>query len=74
MDVREFQEGLKYVTKSINQIAGQHVLAATGLIYDSNYDGLNTLYNLLTKELEYLVDGQACFCNEEYRVMSDCSY
>ena len=39
LDVREFQDCLEYVVESVDQTAGQHVLAAIGSIYDINHNG-----------------------------------
>lgn len=39
LDVRELQDCLEYVVESVDQTAGQHVLAAIGSIYDINHNG-----------------------------------
>lgn len=67
LDISEVQDSLEYITDSMSQIEGEHVLAATGLAYRSNFEGFKKLYHLLP-EAERLLGKQVSFKNEEYRV------
>lgn len=74
LDIADVQDSLEYITESMSQISGEHVLAATGPIYLNNTKGFNKLYNLVPEVVDCLVNKQEFFCNEEYKVTGNCWY
>ena len=74
VDISEVQDSLEYITDSMSQIEGEHVLAATGPVYPNNTEGFNKLYNLAPEVLDCLVNKQEFFCNEEYKVTGNYWY
>ena len=74
LDISDVQDSLEHITESMNQINGEHVLAATGPIYPSNTEGFNKLYNLVPEVVDCLVNKQEFFCNEEYKVKGNYWY